>query len=130
MPHVGSSAKRGDDPRLLTGRGRYVDDVTLPRMVHVAIVRSPHAHARIVGIDVEEARRAPGVRCVLVGADTDPGKLLAQRLLHRGRSSGGTELQQEAKVFRETRRESILLEFRPLDCRRRGWRGLAEERRQ
>src|SRR5262245_53797674 len=70
MPHVGSSAKRGDDPRLLTGRGRYVDDVMLPRMVHVAFMRSPHAHARIVGIDVEEARRAPGVRCVLVGADT------------------------------------------------------------
>ncbi|HEY3187740.1 MAG TPA: xanthine dehydrogenase family protein molybdopterin-binding subunit, partial [Solirubrobacteraceae bacterium] len=54
----------------LTGRGRYVDDVTLPRMVHVAFVRSPHAHARIVGIDVDDARRAPGVRCVLVGADT------------------------------------------------------------
>src|SRR5213593_4430712 len=70
MPHVGSSAKRGDDPRLLTGRGRYVDDVTLPRMVHVAFVRSPHAHARIVGIDVDDARRAPGVTCVLVGADT------------------------------------------------------------
>src|SRR2546428_7082171 len=70
MPHVGSSAKRADDPRLLTGRGRYVDDVTLPRMVHVALVRSPHAHARIVGVDVTDARRAPGVTCVLVGGDT------------------------------------------------------------
>src|SRR6058998_1535661 len=70
MPHVGSSAKRGDDPRLLTGRGRYVDDVTLPRMVHVALVRSPHAHARIVGVDVTDARRAPGVACVLTGGDT------------------------------------------------------------
>src|SRR5437870_6216469 len=70
MPHVGPSAKRADDPRLLTGRGRYVDDVTLPRMVHVALVRSPHAHARIVGVDVTDARRAPGVTCVLVGGDT------------------------------------------------------------
>src|SRR5213593_1482551 len=70
MPHVGSSAKRADDPRLLTGRGRYVDDVTMPRMVHVALVRSPHAHARIVGVDVTDARRAPGVTCVLVGGDT------------------------------------------------------------
>src|SRR5213594_4908982 len=70
MPHVGSSARRGDDPRLLTGRGRYVDDVTLPRMVHVAFVRSPHAHARVVGIDAGDARRAPGVACVLTGGDT------------------------------------------------------------
>src|SRR5262249_4492066 len=50
--------------------GRYVDDVRLARRVGGGFVRSPHAHARIVGIDVEEARRAPGVRCVLVGADT------------------------------------------------------------
>src|SRR5256886_16980640 len=70
MPHVGSSARRGDDPRMLTGRGRYVDDVTLPRMVHVAFVRSPHAHARVVGIDAGDARRAPGVACVLTGGDT------------------------------------------------------------
>src|SRR5712691_1671208 len=69
MPQVGSSAKRGDDPRLLSGRGRYVDDVTLPRMVHVAFVRSPHPHARMIGLDVGEARRAPGVVCVLVGDD-------------------------------------------------------------
>src|SRR6267143_4364229 len=52
MPHVGAPIKRPDDPRLLTGRGRYVDDLTLPRMVHVAFVRSPHAHATIAGLDV------------------------------------------------------------------------------
>src|SRR5437879_11093304 len=45
MPHVGAPLKRPDDPRLLTGRGRYVDDVTLPRMVHAAFVRSTHARA-------------------------------------------------------------------------------------
>src|SRR5215467_4289070 len=69
MPHVGASPKRADDPRLLTGRGRYVDDVLLPRLLHAAFVRSPHAHARIVAIDVESARRADGVAAVLTGVD-------------------------------------------------------------
>jgi carbon-monoxide dehydrogenase large subunit len=64
---IGARVKRGDDPRLLTGRGRYVDDVTLPRMVHAAFVRSAHAHARLLRIDVERARRAPGVAGVLTG---------------------------------------------------------------
>ncbi len=68
MPNVGSRVKRLDDPRLLTGRGRYVDDLSLPRMVHVAFVRSPHPHARVVGIDLEAARGAPGVVGLLDGA--------------------------------------------------------------
>ncbi|MBI4638394.1 MAG: xanthine dehydrogenase family protein molybdopterin-binding subunit [Candidatus Rokubacteria bacterium] len=69
MPNVGSPVKRADDPRLLTGRGRYVDDLTLPRMAHVAFVRSPHAHARIVARDVDAARRAPGVVGILTGEE-------------------------------------------------------------
>ena len=69
MPHVGAPLKRSDDPRLLTGRGRYVDDLTLPRMVHVAFVRSPHAHATVERVDVEAARNSPGVVAVLMGAD-------------------------------------------------------------
>jgi len=52
VPHVGSRVKRPDDPRILTGRGRYVDDVILPRMVRVAFVRSVHAHARLARVDV------------------------------------------------------------------------------
>ena len=64
---IGARAKRGDDPRLLTGRGRYVDDMTLPRMVHAAFVRSTHAHARLTRVDVDRARRAPGVVGVLAG---------------------------------------------------------------
>ena len=64
---IGARVKRGDDPRLLTGRGRYVDDVTLPRMVHVAFVRSAHAHARLARVDVDVARRAPGIAGVLTG---------------------------------------------------------------
>ena len=70
MPHVGARLKRLDDPRLLTGRGWYVDDITLPRMVHVAFVRSPHAHATVERVDVDAARKSPGVVAILTGADT------------------------------------------------------------
>src|SRR5437867_12515443 len=69
MPHVGAPLKRPDDPRLLTGRGRYVDDITLPRMVHVAFVRSPHAHAAVTRIDVSAAAKSPGVVGVLTGVE-------------------------------------------------------------
>jgi carbon-monoxide dehydrogenase large subunit len=65
----GARVRRREDPRLVTGRGRYVADVALPGMLHVAVARSPHAHARIVGIDAEAARRCPGVVRVLVPAD-------------------------------------------------------------
>src|SRR5256712_982784 len=67
--HVGSRAKRPDDPRILTGRGRYIDDLILPRMVHVAFVRSVHAHARLGRVVVGAARRAPDVVGVLTGAE-------------------------------------------------------------
>jgi carbon-monoxide dehydrogenase large subunit len=70
MAYVGTSVKRGEDPRLIAGRGRYVDDVTLPRLVHVAVVRSVHAHAVLRAVDVDAARRAPGVVRVLTGDDT------------------------------------------------------------
>jgi carbon-monoxide dehydrogenase large subunit len=69
VPHVGSRLKRPDDPRILTGRGRYVDDVALPRMVHVAFVRSAHAHARLVRVDVAAACRAAEVVRVLTGEE-------------------------------------------------------------
>jgi carbon-monoxide dehydrogenase large subunit len=69
VPYVGSRLKRPDDPRLLTGRGRYVDDIVLPRMVHAVLVRSVHAHARVSRLDLDAARRAPGVVAVLTGAD-------------------------------------------------------------
>jgi carbon-monoxide dehydrogenase large subunit len=67
--HVGRPLPRLDDPRLLTGRGRYVDDLTLPRMVHVAFVRSPHAHARLTSVDLAAARRAPGFVAALTGEE-------------------------------------------------------------
>jgi carbon-monoxide dehydrogenase large subunit len=64
---VGARVKRGDDPRLLTGRGRYVDDIALPRMVHAAFVRSTHAHARLIRVDLSRARQVSGVVGVLTG---------------------------------------------------------------
>jgi len=67
--YIGRSVPRPNLARLTQGRGQYVTDVVLPRMVHVAFVRSPHAHARIVKIDTEQARKAPGVVAVVTGAE-------------------------------------------------------------
>jgi aerobic carbon-monoxide dehydrogenase large subunit len=66
---IGQPVRRKEDFRLLTGRGRYGDDIVLPRMAHAVIVRSPHAHARIVSIDKTAALAALGVLAVLTGAD-------------------------------------------------------------
>jgi carbon-monoxide dehydrogenase large subunit len=67
--YIGRSVPRPNLTRLTQGRGQYVSDVVLPRMVHVAFVRSPHAHARIVKIDPEQARKAPGVVAVVTGPE-------------------------------------------------------------
>jgi carbon-monoxide dehydrogenase large subunit len=66
---VGTSMTRTEDARLLTGTGRFLDDVSLPRMLHAAFVRSMLPHARIDGIDVDAAREQPGVIAVLTGRD-------------------------------------------------------------
>src|SRR6266852_7201797 len=66
---VGKSVKRRDDPRILAGRGTYVDDIKLPGLLHAAVLRSPHAHARIKSIATSAARRAPGVVAVLTGPE-------------------------------------------------------------
>src|SRR5467141_2643401 len=60
---------RREDSRLLTGSGRFSDDVNLPGQAYAIMVRSPHAHARIAGIDAAQALAAPGVLAVLTGAD-------------------------------------------------------------
>jgi carbon-monoxide dehydrogenase large subunit len=65
----GASVRRKEDPVLLTGRGRFVDDIHLPYMLHAAFVRSPHAHARIMGIDSAAAQTVEGVHLVLTHAD-------------------------------------------------------------
>jgi aerobic carbon-monoxide dehydrogenase large subunit len=67
----GSAIRRREDPRLITGTATYTDDLTLPGMVHAAILRSPYAHARLGKIDTHRARHAPGVIAVYTGADTN-----------------------------------------------------------
>ena len=65
----GKPIKRKEDPRFITGKGNYVDDMKLHGQVYVAMVRSPHAHARIVSVDIEKAKNHPGVLDVFVGQD-------------------------------------------------------------
>ncbi|MGA8470089.1 MAG: xanthine dehydrogenase family protein molybdopterin-binding subunit, partial [Pseudolabrys sp.] len=67
--YIGRSVPRPNLQRLTQGRGLYVSDVTLPRMAHVAYVRSPHAHARIVNIVTEAAKKTPGVIAAVIGAE-------------------------------------------------------------
>jgi carbon-monoxide dehydrogenase large subunit len=66
---VGARIKRREDPRFITGEGRYLDDIRLPGMVHAAVLRSPYAHARILSIDTTAARSMPGVLAVWTGQD-------------------------------------------------------------
>jgi aerobic carbon-monoxide dehydrogenase large subunit len=66
---VGASVKRREDPRMITGTGQYVDDVKLVNMAYMAVLRSPHGHARIRSINADAARQAPGVLTVLTGED-------------------------------------------------------------
>ncbi len=66
---IGQAITRREDDRLLTGRGRFVDDLSFADQLHAVFVRSPHAHARIVNIDVAAARAGSDVVAVLTGAD-------------------------------------------------------------
>jgi aerobic carbon-monoxide dehydrogenase large subunit len=67
--YVGTAVPRKEDAALLTGRGTFIANLTLPGTVHMAVVRSPYAHARINGVDVEAARAAEGVVAAFSGAD-------------------------------------------------------------
>src|SRR5256884_5490641 len=72
---VGESIKRKEDDRFIRGKGNYIDDITLPGMLHMAILRSPYAHATITGIDTSAAGAKPGVIAVVTG------ELMAQHKL-------------------------------------------------
>jgi carbon-monoxide dehydrogenase large subunit len=67
---VGASVPRYEDLRLVRGAGQYTDDMHFPGETHLVVVRSPHAAAKIVGIDTSAARALPGVLAVLTGADS------------------------------------------------------------
>ena len=72
---VGDSRLRKEDARFIQGKGNYVDDIKMPGMVHMDIVRSPYAHARVKSIDKTEALKVPGVLAVLTADDLKPLKL-------------------------------------------------------
>src|SRR4051812_36758580 len=67
--YIGKTVPRPNLDRLMQGRGTYVSDMELPRMAHVAFLRSPHAHARILGIDATAAKQMPGVVAVVTGKE-------------------------------------------------------------
>src|SRR2546423_11485129 len=69
---VGASIKRREDPRLVTGTGSYVDDITQTALVYMHVVRSSEAHARILGIETSRAKEADGVVAILTGKDLKP----------------------------------------------------------
>src|SRR5512132_1699165 len=72
---IGQAVRRVEDQRFLLGQGRYVDDIRLPGQCYGVTVLSPHAHARIKRVEVAKAKAAPGVLCVLTGADAMAEKL-------------------------------------------------------
>ncbi|MET0773197.1 MAG: molybdopterin cofactor-binding domain-containing protein, partial [Candidatus Limnocylindrales bacterium] len=86
---VGSPLKRKEDPRFITGRGAYLDDIKLPGMAHAAILRSPYAHARIRSIDTAAARAMPGVIAIYTGEDLKDIPALPCAWPAGGASSGG-----------------------------------------
>src|ERR1700738_86699 len=70
--YIGKTVPRPNLDRLMQGRGLYVSDIELPRMVHVVFLRSPHAHAKITAIDAAAARRLPGVIAIVTGEELSP----------------------------------------------------------
>jgi carbon-monoxide dehydrogenase large subunit len=72
---LGKAMKRKEDPRFLRGKGRYVDDITLPGMLYLSLVRSPYPHAEIKSIDISEAMKVPGVVAVITGKDLEAAGL-------------------------------------------------------
>src|SRR4051794_13552006 len=75
-PAVGQAMPRREDRRLLTGTAEFLDDVQADDALHVAFLRSPLAHARIVSVATAEAAAAPGVVAVIAASDLDIGPLL------------------------------------------------------
>jgi len=86
---IGASVRRKEDARFLTGRGTYTDDINRPGQTYAFILRSPHAHAEIRGIDTGKAKAAPGVVAVFTGADMAVGGLPCGWLIH---SKDGTPM--------------------------------------
>jgi carbon-monoxide dehydrogenase large subunit len=128
---TGQPLKRKEDPRLISGLGRFVDDVKLPGMLFMAILRSPYAHARIKSVDVSRAESLPGVVCTLTGEEvaklTDPflqispkpASKLKDYCLAVGKAHFVGEpvaaVSAETRAIAEDALEMIDVEYEPLD---------------
>src|SRR4030095_13069134 len=107
---LGLPMKRKEDPRFIQGKGHYVDDISLPGMLYLALVRSPYPHAEIKSIDISEAMNVPGVKGVITGKDLEAAGLGwlptfhgldKQMVLAIGKAL--FQYQEVAAVFAETR---------------------------
>ena len=139
---VGQSLKRTEDPKFITGKGTYLDDLRLPEMLYAAFVRSPHAHAKVLSVDASPALQMAGVVAVLTGRDID-GKVKNMPTVDSaggeggGSSSGGKKAtirkalatdevnyvgEAVAAVFAETMyaaadaADTVTVEYEPLDA--------------
>ena len=132
-PFIGAAIKRREDGRLLTGRGSFVDDLNMPGVAHAAIARSPHAHARLVRVDLSRARAIPGVLAAIAGEDLDlppmpmrmrspiPGteiRVPPRRALPRDKVRHFGEavavVVAESRYLAEDARDAIVVEYEPL----------------
>src|SRR5947208_1322143 len=129
---VGQKFKRKEDPRLIRGISHYTDDIRLPGTVHCALVRSTHAHARIVSINTDAARANPGVLTVVTSADLDglgmvpcaiqmpalkipPHPVLAKARVRFVGEPGAAVLARDGYTARDAA-ELVAVEYEPLPC--------------
>lgn len=97
---IGASVKRVEDLRLLRGLGRYTDDTAQPFATHMIVLRSPHAHARILGIHTAAATALPGVLAVLTGADAEADGLgMIQSVVARARRDGSPMARTDYRIL-------------------------------
>jgi CO/xanthine dehydrogenase Mo-binding subunit len=94
---IGEAHARLGGDRFVTGAGRFVDDVRVPGMLHAVVLRSPHAHARLVSIDAKGARELPGVHAVLTGADVPAAAIIPNRV----GAPAGTERYLQSAIARD-----------------------------
>jgi len=101
---IGQPVRRKEDVRLLTGRGTYTDDLSRPGMVHAYVLRSPHAHARILSIDTSMAEEAPGVVEVLTGLDAAADGIGLFPVMVDVPGKGGTKLFKTPREILQTKK--------------------------
>ena len=109
---IGQPVARVEDHRLLRGRGRFTDDINLPDQLHGCVVRSPHPHARIAGIDIVQALAAPGVAAIFTGVDVEADGLGTLPSLARGAAAltrpDGSPIYEPGRLALQSRKVSFV----------------------